>query len=85
MARGGSCWSTACARLGSSRWHAVIKAQVLVRGLIVEEADPAADTCTLERLAIWIVRFMPVAVADLPDGAFGPQRIQPTCFACHSE
>lgn len=45
------------------------KAQVLVPGLIVEDADPAADADGLEKLAIWILqRIAPVVAADPPDG-----------------
>lgn len=45
------------------------KAQVLVPGLIVEDADPVADADALEKLAIWILqRIAPVVAADTPDG-----------------
>lgn len=44
------------------------KAQVLVPGLIVEDADPQADSEALERLAEWALRFSPVVAADPPDG-----------------
>ncbi|WIM12478.1 MAG: DNA polymerase IV-like protein ImuB [Enhydrobacter sp.] len=47
----------------------VTKAQVLVPGLIIQDADPAADAEALERLAVWILqRFAPIAAADPPDG-----------------
>jgi protein ImuB len=45
------------------------KAQVLVPGLIVQDADPAADAEALERLALWVLqRIAPIVAADLPDG-----------------
>jgi protein ImuB len=47
----------------------VTKAQVLVPGLIVQDADPMAAGEALERLAIWMLqRFAPVVAADHPDG-----------------
>lgn len=47
----------------------VTKAQVLVPGLIVEDADPAADAEGLDRLAVWILeRIAPVVAPDPPDG-----------------
>jgi protein ImuB len=45
------------------------KAQALVPGLIMRNADPAADARALDRLAIWALqRYAPVAAADPPDG-----------------
>ena len=45
------------------------KAQALVPGLIVRDAEPAADAKTLDRLALWALRhYAPVAAADAPDG-----------------
>lgn len=44
------------------------KAQVLVPGLIMMDADPAADSDGLDRLAFWMLRFAPVVAADAPDG-----------------
>ena len=45
------------------------KAQVLVPGLVVRDADPIADTEALDRLAVWLLqRFAPVVAADPPDG-----------------
>lgn len=47
----------------------VTKAQVLVPGLIIQDADPVADGDALERLALWILqRFAPVVATDPPDG-----------------
>ncbi len=48
---------------------AVAKAQALVPGLIVIDADPAADREGLDRLALWALqRISPVVAADPPDG-----------------
>lgn len=46
----------------------VTKAQVLVPGLIVQEADPSADAEALDRLAIWLLRFAPIVAPDPSDG-----------------
>ncbi|TCU20558.1 protein ImuB [Rhizobium sullae] len=44
------------------------KAQALVTGLVVMDADPAADTEALERLALWALqRYAPIVAADPPD------------------
>jgi protein ImuB len=48
---------------------AVAKAQALVPGLIVVDADPAADREGLDRLALWALqRISPVVAADPPEG-----------------
>lgn len=44
------------------------KAQVLVPGLRIENADPEGDAEALERLAFWALRYTPVVAADVPDG-----------------
>ena len=45
------------------------KAQALVPGLIMRDADPAADAKALDRLALWALqRYAPVVAADPPDG-----------------
>lgn len=45
------------------------KAQVLVPGLIIEDADPVADAQALDRLALWMLqRFAPIVAPDPPDG-----------------
>ena len=45
------------------------KAQALVPGLIVKDAEPAADAGALDRLALWALqRYAPIAAADAPDG-----------------
>lgn len=48
---------------------AVSKAQALVPGLMVMDADLAGDSDALERLALWALqRYSPVVAADPPDG-----------------
>jgi protein ImuB len=45
------------------------KAQALVPGLIVKDADPAGDVEALDRLALWALRlYAPIVAADPPDG-----------------
>jgi protein ImuB len=45
------------------------KAQALVQGLVIQDADPAADAEALDRLALWMLqRFAPIVAADPPDG-----------------
>lgn len=45
------------------------KAQALVSGLTVMDADPAADAEALDRLALWALpRYAPIVAADPPDG-----------------
>ena len=45
------------------------KAQVLVPGLIMRDADPIEDETSLERLALWVLqRFAPIVAAESPDG-----------------
>ena len=51
-----------------SAWPAT-KAQALVPGLVVHDADPEADAEALERLALWALRrYAPIVAADPPDG-----------------
>ncbi|MGO4834337.1 DNA polymerase Y family protein, partial [Rhizobiaceae sp. 2RAB30] len=46
-----------------------VKAQVLVPGLIVKDAEPAEDEAALERLALWVLqRLAPIVAMDAPDG-----------------
>ncbi len=48
---------------------AATKAQVLVPGLVIQPADPAADAAALDQLALWALRrYAPIAAADPPDG-----------------
>jgi protein ImuB len=45
------------------------KAQALVQGLVIQDADPIADAEALERLAFWMLqRVGPIVAADPPDG-----------------
>lgn len=45
------------------------KAQALVQGLVIQDADPAADAEALDRLAVWLLqRYAPIVAADPPDG-----------------
>lgn len=45
------------------------KAQALVAGLTIRDADPEGDAEALERLALWVLqRIAPVVAADRPDG-----------------
>jgi protein ImuB len=47
----------------------VTQAQALVVGLIVMDADRAANAAALERLGLWALqRYAPIAAADPPDG-----------------
>jgi protein ImuB len=62
--------------LDAAAWRAALrigmpaaKAQALVPGLIMMDADPAADAKALDRLALWALhRYAPIAAADPPDG-----------------
>ena len=55
--------------LGVSVGMPVTKAQALVPGLVVLDADPAADAEGLDRLALWALqRISPVVAPDPPDG-----------------
>ena len=45
------------------------KAQALVQGLVIEDADPAGEPEALDRLALWMLRrFAPIVAADAPNG-----------------
>jgi protein ImuB len=73
------------ARSGSKRWIAAAdqaatklglrvgmpaaKAQALVQGLSMIDADPSADLAALERLTVWALsQYSPVVAMDPPDG-----------------
>ncbi|MCA1443192.1 DNA polymerase Y family protein, partial [Ensifer sp. IC4062] len=73
------------ARSGSKRWIAAAdqaatklglrvgmpaaKAQALVQGLVMMDADPAANLAALERLTVWALsQYSPVVAMDPPDG-----------------
>src|SRR5882672_10542386 len=60
---------TAAQRAGLRVGMNATKAQALVPGLIVNNAEPAADAEALDRLALWALRlYAPIAAADPPDG-----------------
>jgi protein ImuB len=45
------------------------KAQALVQGLVIQDANPTADAEALDRLAFWMLqRFAPIVAANPPDG-----------------
>ncbi len=55
--------------LGIQPGMAASMAQALVAGLVVHDADPAADAQALDRLALWLLRrYAPVVATDPPDG-----------------
>ena len=59
----------AARRAGLREGTPATRAQALVPGLIVRDAEPAADAAALERLALWALqRYSPVVAADPPDG-----------------
>ncbi|MBB4008844.1 protein ImuB [Rhizobium taibaishanense] len=54
---------------GLRRGMLIGKAQALVAGLVIREADEAADSLGLHRLALWAMQqISPLVAADLPDG-----------------
>ncbi|UIK00384.1 DNA polymerase Y family protein [Rhizobium leguminosarum] len=57
------------AKLGLHVGMAAAKAQALVQGLHMVDADPAADLAALERLTLWALsQYSPVVATDPPDG-----------------
>jgi protein ImuB len=48
--------------------QALADAQAMHPDLALRPADPAADMALLERLALWALRFTPLAAGDPPDG-----------------
>jgi protein ImuB len=57
------------ASLGLRVGMAVSKAQALVPGLVIMDADPVGDAEALERMALWALQqYSPVVAADPPDG-----------------
>ena len=61
--------NVAARRTGLRLGMPAAKAQALVPGLIIKDAEPAADARALDRLALWALqRYAPVAAADPPDG-----------------
>jgi protein ImuB len=55
-------------RAGLHTGMPVTKAQILVPGLIIRNADPPADAAALDRLAVWMLRYSPIVASDPPDG-----------------
>ncbi len=48
---------------------AAAKAQAMISGLHLIDADPAGDALAIERLALWMLRqYTPVVAIDAPDG-----------------
>jgi protein ImuB len=58
----------AAVRAGLRVGMAATKAQALVKELVIHDADPDGDAEALERLAVWALRYSPIAAADAPDG-----------------
>ncbi|MBB3527045.1 hypothetical protein FHX03_006437 [Rhizobium sp. BK456] len=53
------------------------KAQALLQGLRMIDADPAADAATLERVSMWaLTQYSPI-VADGPERVFGERWMSP--------
>ncbi|MBO1077311.1 Y-family DNA polymerase [Roseomonas marmotae] len=48
--------------------QALADAQAICPGLALRPADPEADAALLERLAVWSLRWTPLAAVDGPDG-----------------
>jgi protein ImuB len=47
----------------------VTKAQIVVPGLIITDADPRADIAALDQLALWMLRrYAPIVASDPPNG-----------------
>ncbi|MFC7611052.1 Y-family DNA polymerase [Teichococcus aestuarii] len=66
--RGPRRWLTAVAAPGLQPGQAVADAQAIHPGLLLFEASPAADAALLTRLALWAMRFTPLAAVDGTDG-----------------
>ena len=65
---------TAAQSAGLSIGMPASKAQALVQGLVIQDADPTADAAALERLALWMLqRFAPIVAAFKIDDAVGVQ------------
>lgn len=66
--RGPRRWLTAAAAPGLQPGQAVADAQAIHPSLRLFEASPAADAALLARLALWAMRFTPLAAVDGADG-----------------
>jgi protein ImuB len=60
--------NAAVRRAGVQPGMAKAQAQILAPGLAVRPADPAGDEEGLARLALWALRYTPLAAPDQPDG-----------------
>ncbi len=58
----------AASRAGLRAGMKLARAQAMLRGLEVREADPEADAAALARLAGWCLCFSPLTSPDAPDG-----------------
>lgn len=58
----------AAQHLGLGPGLTIARARAYVPDLVVVDADPVADTASLERLAAWALRYSPIAAPDAPDG-----------------
>src|ERR1700730_3514391 len=59
----------AARRAGLREGMPATKAQAVVPGLVVKNAEPMADARALDRLALWALqRYAPIVAADPPDG-----------------
>jgi protein ImuB len=59
----------AAQRAGLHSGMPATKAQILVPGLVIKNADLPADAAALDRLALWVLqRYAPIAASDPPDG-----------------
>ncbi|MGV1951044.1 Y-family DNA polymerase [Agrobacterium vitis] len=60
---------TNAAKLGLRIGMPAAKAQALMQGLMMVDADPAADAAKLEQLTVWALsQYSPVVAIDAPDG-----------------
>ncbi len=60
---------TAARKLGIRVGMPASKVQAMVSGLMMVDADPAADAAALERLALWMLRqYSPIVAIDGDDG-----------------
>lgn len=62
--------NVAAARLGLHPGQKAAAALAIVPGLVLADADPAADAEALIALGDWCVRYSPAVAADPPDGLF---------------
>lgn len=59
----------AARKAGVRVWMQAAKAQALFRGLMMVDADPAADAAALERITLWaLTQYSPIVAMDALDG-----------------